>query len=51
MIYLLVLFPLGMAAAIYLVPSNRWRPWLIPVGGCGHLWLVEGRSTRNPSCP
>src|SRR6185369_13912272 len=26
MIYLLVLFPLGMAAAIYLVPSNRWRP-------------------------
>jgi hydrogenase-4 component F len=40
MIYLLVLFPLGMAAAIYLVPSNRWRPWLIPVGGLGQLALV-----------
>ena len=40
MIYLLVLFPLAMAAVIFLVPSNRWRPWLIPVGGLGQLGLV-----------
>src|SRR5437660_9681784 len=40
MIYLLILFPLAMAALTYLLPSNRWRPWLLPVGGLGHLALV-----------
>lgn len=40
MIYLLILFPLAMAAAAFAVPSNRWRPWLLPVGGVGHLGLV-----------
>ena len=40
MIYLLVLFPLVMAAVSLAWPSNRWRPWLLPVGALGHLILV-----------
>ncbi len=40
MIYALILFPLMMAALTYLAPSNRWRPWLMPVGGLGQLVLV-----------
>jgi hydrogenase-4 component F len=40
MAYLLIVFPLVMAAAAFAVPSNRWRPWLLPVGGLGHLALV-----------
>jgi hydrogenase-4 component F len=40
MIYLLILFPLVMAAMTFAVPSNRWRPWLLPVGALGHLSLV-----------
>ncbi len=40
MIYLLILFPLGMAAAAFASTSNRWRPWLLPLGCTGHLGLV-----------
>lgn len=40
MIYWPILFPLAMAALTYAVPSNRWRPWLLPLGGAGHLALV-----------
>src|SRR6266851_2201125 len=40
MIYLLILFPLMMAAVTFALPSNRWRPWLLPVGALGHLSLV-----------
>jgi hydrogenase-4 component F len=40
MIYLPILFPLMMAGATFALPSNRWRPWLLPVGGLGHLGLV-----------
>jgi len=40
MIYLLILFPLMMAVLTFAVPSNRWRPWLLPVGALGHLGLV-----------
>src|SRR6266849_5103651 len=40
MIYLLILLPLIMAAVTFAVPSNRWRPWLLPLGGLGHLGLV-----------
>ncbi|MBI1903202.1 MAG: hydrogenase [Planctomycetia bacterium] len=29
---LLILFPLAMAALALGVPSNRWRPWLLPAG-------------------
>src|SRR5215212_5113698 len=40
MIYLAILFPLAMAALAFAVPSNRWRPWLLPVGALGHVCLV-----------
>jgi len=40
MIYGLILFPLVMTAATFAVPSNRRRPWLVPVGALGHLALV-----------
>src|SRR5260370_24635423 len=40
MVYLLICFPLAMAALTFAVPSNRWRPWLLPLGGLGELGLV-----------
>lgn len=40
LIYWIILFPLGMAGATFALPSNRWRPWLLPVGALGHLGLV-----------
>src|SRR5262245_46450825 len=40
MVYLLILFPLGMAAVTFALPSSRGRPWLLPVGALGHLGLV-----------
>src|SRR5258708_4381173 len=40
MIYLPILLPLVMAVAAFALPSDRWRPWLLPVGALGHLALV-----------
>src|SRR5437867_4447312 len=40
MAYLLIACPLAMAALAFAVPSNRWRPWLLPLGAAGHLALV-----------
>jgi hydrogenase-4 component F len=40
MAYLLIGFPLAMAALTFALPSNRWRPWLLPVGALAHLALV-----------
>ncbi|HLN29116.1 MAG TPA: proton-conducting transporter membrane subunit [Gemmataceae bacterium] len=40
MAYMLILFPLVMAAAAFAFPSNRWRPWLLPIGALGQLGLV-----------
>lgn len=40
MTYALILFPLAMAAVAFAVPSNRWRPWLLPAGALGHLGLT-----------
>lgn len=40
MAYILILFPLGMAAATFALPSDRRRPWLLPLGALGHLGLV-----------
>ncbi len=40
MAYLLILFPLAMAAATFALPSSRGRAWLLPVGALGHLVLV-----------
>src|SRR6266498_2615836 len=36
----LVLVPLLFALAALAIPSNRLRPWLVPVGGSVHLVLV-----------
>src|SRR6476620_4658110 len=47
MIYLLILFPLLMAAAAFATPSNRWRPWLLPVGGLGQLGLATAAILRS----
>src|SRR5262249_42028883 len=40
MAYLLIAFPLVMAAVAFAAPSNRWRPWLLPLGAAAHLGLV-----------
>jgi hydrogenase-4 component F len=36
----LILVPLLMAGIALLVPSRRWRPWLLPLTGLVHLLLV-----------
>jgi hydrogenase-4 component F len=36
----LIAVPLVAGAGAYAVPSNRWRPWLMPLGGAAHLALV-----------
>src|SRR5438105_2833393 len=40
MVYVLILYPLTMAVVTYTLPSNRWRPWLLPLGALGQLGLV-----------
>src|SRR6516164_9907772 len=40
MALLLTLLPLLMAALTLAVPSNRWRPWLLPVGAAAQLAVV-----------
>lgn len=37
MAYLLIGFPLLMAAITFAAPSDRWRPWLLPVGALVNL--------------
>src|SRR2546423_12416414 len=51
MLYLLILFPLVMAAVTFAVPSDRWRPWLLPVGALGHLALVGMVLARPGAAP
>ncbi len=41
MAYLLIGFPLLLAVVTFAVPSNRWRPWLLPVGSLANLLLVQ----------
>src|SRR5512147_465562 len=40
MVYLLVLIPLLLAIAAALIPSDRLRPWLVPLAGLTQLVLV-----------
>ena len=47
-IYLLVLDPLVAAVAAFVLPSNRWRPWLVPIGALGHLVLVAAAVFQWP---
>jgi hydrogenase-4 component F len=44
---LLVCFPLAWAAVAFAVPSNRWRPWVLPLGGFVQLVLVA-RALQEP---
>jgi hydrogenase-4 component F len=48
--YPLLLVPLAGAAAALAVPSNRLRPWVLPVAGAVHLALVAAE-LANPSAP
>ena len=40
MAFVFILFPLLMAALAAALPSNRLRPWLLPVTGVGHFALT-----------
>ena len=51
LIYLLFLFPLGMAALMFAWPSGRWRPWLLPLGAAGHLVLVMAAIAQSGEGP
>jgi hydrogenase-4 component F len=44
---LLVCFPLAWAIVAFVVPSNRWRPWVLPLGGFIQLVLVA-RALQEP---
>lgn len=39
MLFALVLVPLVFAGVAFAVPSQRWRPWILPLGGSAHLVL------------
>lgn len=49
MAYLLIAFPLVMAAAAFAVPSNRWRPWLLPAAAAVQLALVGSVLAEPPA--
>jgi hydrogenase-4 component F len=40
MLLLLTLIPIAFAAIAFAVPSNRWRPWLLPLASAMHLALA-----------
>jgi hydrogenase-4 component F len=40
MVFWLIFVPLIIAVATLVVPSNRWRPWLIPLAGVVHLGMT-----------
>jgi len=43
----LVLVPLGLAPVAFLLPSERWRPWLLPLGGAARLALTAAALPRQ----
>ena len=40
MVELLVGFPIAWGIVAFLLPSNSWRPWLLPIGGLVHLMMT-----------
>lgn len=40
MLFLPLVVPLTLAAVAFAIPSNRRRPWVLPLGGLGHLLVV-----------
>jgi hydrogenase-4 component F len=54
MAFALILLPLVMAAMAAAVPSNRWRPWLLPLTAMTHVAIVVRvlvRSERTIAAP
>ena len=49
MAYFLIVFPLVMATLAFAVPSERWRPWLLPAAAAGHLAVVAWALAAPPS--
>jgi hydrogenase-4 component F len=47
MTLVLILMPLAMGAAAMVLPSNRYRPWLLPATGVIHLVLTVLRIART----
>jgi hydrogenase-4 component F len=47
MALVLILFPVLMAAVAWAIPSNRWRPWVLPMTGLAHTVLV-GLALTHP---
>jgi hydrogenase-4 component F len=47
MVFVLILFPLALAALTFAAPSNRSRPWLLPLGAAADLALV-GYAVLSP---
>jgi hydrogenase-4 component F len=35
-----ILLPLALAGVAFAAPSNRWRPWLLPLGGTANLAIA-----------
>src|SRR5512139_3574298 len=44
----LIVFPVWLAGVAFVVPSERWRPWLLPLGAAVHLALVALALSRPP---
>lgn len=40
MVIWLIICPVVLAAVAFAVPSNRWRPWLVPLGAIVHFVLM-----------
>jgi len=37
---ILICLPIAWAAVAFAVPSNRWRPWVLPAGALTHLYFM-----------
>jgi hydrogenase-4 component F len=48
MLFALILIPLAFAGLAFALPSQRWRPWLLPLGGVAHLGLYLA-ALREPN--
>ena len=51
MAYALIVFPLVMAAVTFATASNRWRPWLLPLGALVQLLMVGQAIFRPVDAP
>lgn len=46
----LIVCPILAAGVAFAIPSNRWRPWVVPIGGALHLFLVT-HTLQQPETP